>query len=391
MTKSVHRIDVADALRGLSVLGIVLVHSLENYNLFNFTPIDTPFMKFLDSVLFDSTFFIFAGKAYGIFALLFGFSFFIQDNNQLKRGNDFRPRFLWRLILLFVWGMINSLFYTGDVLVMFSLIGIVLILTARLSTKTVLVIATIFILQPIEWGRVIYALVNPDYVMGESMVGYHYGKLNPILIDKSASLSEIFNVMLHHGEWGSFMWAWENGRFCQVAGLFLFGMLIGRTEFFLHPETNIRKWVRMLILGVVCFFPLKGLTLMLPGFIENKAVLEPLGIIVQSFANVSFLFFLVSLVLIVYYSTEKGQSLLRKLIPYGKMSLTNYITQSLLGGAIFYSWGLGLSVSITMSFLIGVGIFIVQYIFSCWWMKNYKHGPLEYIWKKATWIGSKKD
>ena len=83
----------------------------------------------------------------------------------------------------------------------------------------------------------------------------------------------------------------------------------------------------MLILGVVCFFPLKGLTLMLPGFIENKAVLEPLGIIVQSFANVSFLFFLVSLVLIVYYSTEKGQSLLRKLIPYGKMSLTNYITQ----------------------------------------------------------------
>lgn len=391
MTKSVHRIDVADALRGLSVLGIVLVHSLENYNLFNFTPIDTPFMKFLDSVLFDSTFFIFAGKAYGIFALLFGFSFFIQDNNQLKRGNDFRPRFLWRLVLLFVWGMINSLFYTGDVLVMFSLIGIVLILTARLSTKTVLIIATIFILQPIEWGRVVYALVNPDYVMGDSMVGYHYGKLNPILIDKSASLSEIFNVMLHHGEWGSFMWAWENGRFCQVAGLFLFGMLIGRTEFFLHPETNIRKWVRMLILGVVCFFPLKGLTLMLPGFIENKAVLEPLGIIVQSFANVSFLFFLVSLVLIVYYSTEKGQSLLRKLIPYGKMSLTNYITQSLLGGTIFYSWGLGLSVSITMSFLIGVGIFIVQYIFSCWWMKNHKHGPLEYIWKKATWIGSKKD
>ena len=63
MTKSVHRIDVADALRGFSVLGIVLVHSLENYNLFNFTPIDTPFMKFLDSVLFDSTFFIFAGKA----------------------------------------------------------------------------------------------------------------------------------------------------------------------------------------------------------------------------------------------------------------------------------------------------------------------------------------
>ena len=51
MTKSVHRIDVADALRGLSVLGIVLVHSLENYNLFNFTPIDTPFMKFLDSVI----------------------------------------------------------------------------------------------------------------------------------------------------------------------------------------------------------------------------------------------------------------------------------------------------------------------------------------------------
>lgn len=95
-----------------------------------------------------------------------------------------------------------------------------------------------------------------------------------------------------------------------------------------------------------------------------------------------FYFFLVSLVLIVYYSTEKGQSLLRRLIPYGKMSLTNYITQSLLGGAIFYSWGLGLSVSITMSFLIGVGIFIVQYIFSCWWMKKTTSMDLSNIYGK---------
>lgn len=346
--KNTGRVEVADALRGLAVLGIVLIHSLENYNLFNFPPTTSEWMRFIDTALFDLFFFIFAGKAYGIFALLFGFSFFIQDNNNLKRGYDFRFRFLWRLVLLFIWGIINSIFYTGDVLAQYALIGVVLILTARLSTKTVLIIASILILQPVEWGKLIYALCNPDYVPAESMVGYHFSQLGTVLMNKEASLGEVFSVMWNHSQLATITWSWENGRFPQIAALFMFGMVIGRTGFFFFSEDNIKRWVRILIIAVICFFTFKGLLLMLPDFVKKATIFSPLEIIARSFANVSFMTFLIMLILILFYTTKKGHAVLQKLTVYGKMSLTNYITQSIIGGAIFYSWGLGLSVSKTV-------------------------------------------
>ena len=75
------------------------------------------------------------------------------------------------------------------------------------------------------------------------------------------------------------------------------------------------------------------------------------------------------------------------------MSLTAYITQSIIGSFIFYNWGLGLhdKLGVTYSFIVGIGIFMIQYIFAKWWMKTHRHGPLEYIWKKVTWIGAGKN
>jgi uncharacterized protein len=69
-----------------------------------------------------------------------------------------------------------------------------------------------------------------------------------------------------------------------------------------------------------------------------------------------------------------------------------YISQSVIGGFIFYNWGLGLAkeLSVTFSILVGMGIFAIQYTFAYFWLKKHRHGPLEYIWKKATWIGAKK-
>ncbi|WP_165044625.1 DUF418 domain-containing protein [Dysgonomonas sp. ZJ709] len=386
--KDTQRIDVADALRGFAVMGIVLIHCLENYNLFNFTPIDNDWMKFADTAINSSVFFIFGGKAYGMFALLFGFSFFIQDNNQLKRGNDFRLRFLWRLVLLFIWGMLNSLIYTGDVLSQYALIGISLILVCRFSTKTVLIIATILVLQPTEWFKVFSALFNPDYVPAQSMVGYHYDPLTKVLLN--GNFMESLKVMVEHSQLGTSTWAFENGRFPQIAALFMFGMVIGRKGFFLLNDENTKKWIRGMVIAVICFFPLMGLVGMLPNYITNSYILTPLQVIIKSYANVAFMTFLILLILLIFYKTVKGHKALALLIPYGKMSLTNYLVQSVIGGFIFYSWGLGLSTSITISFLIGIAIFLVQCSFSHWWMKRYRHGPLEYIWKKATWIGTKK-
>lgn len=379
------RIDVVDALRGFSVLGIVLLHSIEHFNFYSYPEVTTEWLKFTDKIVWDSLFFIFGGKGYGIFALLFGFSFFIQDNNQLKKGNDFRLRFLWRLFLLFLWGNINAMFFTAEVLVLFSLVGVILIFVARLSTKTILILSCICLLQPIEIYKIIQALLHPDLPNNGSMASYYFKKAYEV--QQNGTFLETVRMNLWEGQLASLTWAWENGRMFQTSAYFMLGMLIGRTGLFINTPNNISFWRKALIVSIICFFPLKGLTEILPVFIENKNVLIPLRLLVKSLANTMFMGFLVSLFIQLYY-LSRIKNLLMKLIPYGKMSLTCYITQSIIGAFLFYNWGLALhdKLSITASFLVGIGMFIIQYVFACWWFKYYKQGPLEYVWKKATWI-----
>ena len=92
------RIEVVDALRGFAVMAIILVHNLEHF-IFPVYPADSPeWLEVLDQGVLNVVFSLFAGKAYAIFALLFGFTFYIQTQNQKRRGKDFGYRFLWRMV-----------------------------------------------------------------------------------------------------------------------------------------------------------------------------------------------------------------------------------------------------------------------------------------------------
>lgn len=96
---------------------------------------------------------LFAGKAYAIFALLFGFTFYLQSSNAMRRGLDFGYRFLWRLVLLAGFATLNAAFFpAGDVLLLFAVVGIVLFVVRNWSDRGVLVAAVFFLLQPVEWG-----------------------------------------------------------------------------------------------------------------------------------------------------------------------------------------------------------------------------------------------
>ena len=95
-TKKGHaRIDIADVLRGLAVMGIIILHSIEHFNFYSFpdTAGQSDWLNFSDKAIWNGLFFMFGGKAYAVFALLFGFSFFIQDDNQRRRKSF--PRMRW--------------------------------------------------------------------------------------------------------------------------------------------------------------------------------------------------------------------------------------------------------------------------------------------------------
>ena len=377
------RIEVADVLRGFAVMGIIILHTIEHYNFYSYpdTSGQCALLNFTDKAIWDGLFFTFGGKAYAIFALLFGFSFFIQDDNQRLCGKDFRLRFCWRLVLLFLLGNINAAFFTAEVLVLYSIVGFVLVLTCRLSDRAVFILATICLLQPLHWIYLFMALADPAFTLPNIPTKELWEA--SFAAQSQTSFIEMVRVNLTEGQLASLAWAWDNARFFQTAALFMFGMLVGRRG--LLAEAKAGFWCKVLGWSLAAFFPLYGLDGMLPDFIASEAARASLVLIVSSLHKCAFMFVLVSAVILLYYRSEfKG--ILARLAPYGRMSLTNYISQSIIGAAIFYHWGLGLQAGVTASAAIGIAIFLLQFAFCKWWMGRYAHGPMEYIWKRATWL-----
>ena len=381
-----NRIEIADVLRGFAVMGITLIHFIERFSLYSFPEETSNFMMFIDRIIWDSIFFTFSGKAYCIFALLFGFSFFIQDNSQKEKGKDFRGRFAWRLVLLFFIACINSTLFPGEILVLYALLGYVLIAVCRFSTRTVMAIAIVLLLQPFEWGQIIYALFNPEYTGINAQLDAPYWEIVNVA-QKEASFFEMCKTAIWTGNIANMGWMLLHGRVTQTAGLFMIGMLIGRGRIFPYSEKNIKLWIKVFIIAVIAFFPIYGLIATLPEFVSRDALLVPSILILKSLSNLAFTGILFAGVILVYYLT-KFKNVLHQLAPYGRMSLTNYLSQSLIGSFLFYNWGLSLYkyTGITVCFLMGIGIFLIQFFFCHWWLRSHRHGPLEWLWKKATWI-----
>ena len=95
------RFEIGDALRGFAIFAILMVHCMEHFMYFVFPENSPQWVTIIDKGVFEVIFTLFAGKSYAIFALLLGLTFFIQQNNQKKKGKDFGYRFLWRTLFSF--------------------------------------------------------------------------------------------------------------------------------------------------------------------------------------------------------------------------------------------------------------------------------------------------
>ncbi len=385
MNSNSSRIYVVDALRGFAIISIMLLHNIEHFDFYSF-PSDLPsWMKISDKIIWDTLFFLFGGKSYAIFALLFGLTFFIQSDNQEKKGKDFRGRFAWRLVLLLGFGIINSAFYEGDILTFYAIIGFVLIPVARLSNKMVLCIALILMFQPYEWINFLKGLHNPDLAMSDPLSYSYFAKMGEYIPGNSFINTLIGNLM--NGKPAVILWTWENGRVFQTASLFMLGMLIGRKSLFVTSANSKQFWIRTLIIVSISFVPLYIVKNSLNEWINSEAIRRPLLTIVTSWSNMSFMLVLVSGFTLLF-QISFFHRFLNIISPLGRMSLSNYILQSVVGSIIYYGFGLGLYkyTGATYCILIGIVLAVLQVAFSSWWFKENKQGPLEMIWHKATWI-----
>jgi len=379
------RIYLLDVLRGFALVSIMLLHSIEHFDVYYFPETLPAWMKALDSNIWDTMFFLFGGKSYSIFALLFGVTYGIQRSRQEALGKSFDARFAWRMLLLLGFGIINSAFFQGDILSIYAMIALLLIPLCKLPEKVILGIAIFLMLLPYEWINVIYALQHPNEKINDPVSWSYFGKMFEYIGDPS--LMKIMIGNLTNGKIAVLLWNWENGRFFSILALFLFGYLLANHNLFEWNERSERFWKKTLLIASIAFIPLYVIQLQMDNIIASAIVRRPVLTIETAWTNVSIMLILVSGLTLLFYKT-KMKNILMYFSSFGKMSLSNYIIQSVIGGAIFYGWGLCLYkyTGATYGILIGLVMTIVMGIFCKWWEKRHKQGPLETIWHKATWL-----
>lgn len=377
------RVHVVDVLRGIAIAGIVMIHFIEHLNFYVFPEPHSPFMAKIDAAVWDSIFFLLGGKMYAIFSLLFGFSFFIQFSNAAKKGYDFSRRFIWRMFLLMLLGIFDLCFYNGDILFVYAVCGILIIPFFKASDKLLLSFAFIFFLQPIELIYIIASIFIPDLQPLDLGSNSLFGAIVPAQAE--GDISDVAYAGIRYGLAVNFTWALEHGRLTQTICLFLLGIYLGRRRFFLDMLTNRNLWKKILLcgsLGLTVLYPLYNY---LPSSFDNPCMATSVNTILDMWKNFSMMTMIVTLVLLLFYGSKYRDALM-KIAPYGKMSLTNYLGQSIFGSLIFYNWGFGLYMQFghTTSFLLGIGFICLQYIFCRWWLKRHKRGPFEQLWSDGT-------
>jgi len=380
------RLHVADALRGIAIMGILLLHNAEHMNFYRFPEVTNEWMIWLNKITWDGLFFTFGGKMYSIFALMFGLSFFIQNDNQMQKGKDFTLRFIWRMFLLMIFGLINTFFFNGDILFSYAMFGLLMPFVGRLNTKTLVFITCFLLLQPVEIYQIIAALFNPDYQFINTNSGKYFATM--VISQENGTIWECGWDSLKYGQLGSFTWNIESGRVTQLPGLFFLGMLIGRLRLFYDEKNNLKTWLGILAIALVVFFPFYGLYNMLPEAVSRREILVPLRLLCKSWTSLAQTFIYVSMLVLLFYSSGTINRWMMKLTTFGRASMTNYFLQSVLGAMLYYGWGFALFryCGPVLSLLIGVGMVLIQYYFCRWWFTTHDHGPMEGLWKKLTWL-----
>ena len=361
------RIDVADALRGIAVAGIILYHSVEHFNIFTQEPITYSLAS--DQTVADVLAWLLSGKMYGIFAMLFGLSFFIMNDNQQQKGKNFSLRFAWRMCLLFMFGIINVAFYDGDILMLYACYGLLLIPISYLPSKWVWCIIALLAIQPVE----LYCLLT-GYEIDHTRFYEVSGIINSA--HEHATFWENTLTNLQYGFEVNLRFNVFSGRLTQLLCLFILGMQLGRLRLFYNEGRNLQIWHNILICSAIVVIALSFVD-----FGSLESWLKPIY-------NFIILLMIVSAIVSAWYAFEGVRRVLHHLCIFGRMSLTNYLLQSIIGCAIFCGYGLACyhHLGITYAVMVGCGMVVCQYLFARYWFSSHPRGPLEGLWRKLTWI-----
>jgi uncharacterized protein len=378
------RIGSLDIIRGFALFGILLVnmpafHSpdfiTQLYDVhLPFSPLDNFIRLIFD--LFVQT------KFYTIFSFLFGLGFYIfMSRAEQKRLKVYRL-FSRRLLVLLVFGLLHLIFlWFGDILHTYALVGFFLLLFYKKSNKAILGWAFGFLI-------VAYALQASQLLMPSSFIAEQqaYGAMK---------MKEALKMYQDapYGEWLAYHLKTEvslilsNAPFMIlfILPMFLFGLYAGRRGVFQHPEQNrvflTCVWWMTLMLSVPLIAAVAFIHYDVWAFGPLKPTAQRLFV---GLSGLTFCFFYMSS-LILLLRKEIWQKRLRPLGFVGQMALTNYLMQTFLSLGIVFGFDLFGKMSLAQGLLLSLGIYAFQVVFSYFWLKRYRFGPFEWMWRSLTY------
>ena len=385
------RITMIDSLRGFALAGIVITHMLENYIAFPVPQENGEMMnpELLDQIIMGLSEFLFRGKFFALFSFLFGLSFFFQMDSGAKKGGYYGFTFFWRIVLLLGIGFLHSCLYRGDILLIYALLAIPLIPFYRLPSRLIWAVV-VFLFSGAPRYLIFYYFKDAPLFMGETLQPDSPATLAYIEMLQNGSPLEIIKDNAWNGvvakmefQWGVF------SRGYLTFGFFLLGLLAGRSQVFRQYLERKKFFKRSWIIGLIgMVFGLGGMAYFFGTAGEFESFDQwklMFGLTFFDLFNLGMTLLILGLFVLAYRSS-KGEKRLKVFAPYGRMALTNYLLQSLVGSLIYYSWGFGLAGTLPnrYSLILAIGLILIQVLLSKWWLRHFRYGPVEWLWRSLT-------
>ena len=382
-TQANQRLEFLDVLRGASLLGIVFANMI-GYSLYLYLPqadianlstfaIDKR-LDFIELALIE-------GKFYTIFSALFGIGFSILLRNRIERGQPFLAFFSRRMFYLFLIGVGHAiLFWHNDILQAYAVCGLGLLAATRLNPKYILGLSGVFLFLP-PLIEALQIMPSTLFVDQRSAVKSTFDLTGATIIELRGSSSWVTQFQLNMAMWfGQWSYLITGGMIFRVFGLFLLGYWLGLNEI---PQ----RLAQLRPVIVKC--AIVGFVIGLPVSVHYAATFYSGGLLhsISETVGASMLALGYAAALCLWWLGKGREFLTRIFAPVGRMALTNYVGQSVIGVIMFYGTGLALGghVGPVFYFPIGLAIYVLQVFLSTAWLSNFKFGPLEWVWRSLTY------
>ena len=395
-TRPGERIFTLDAIRGFALLGIFIMN-MPGFSASFFQGVDgshawPAWWDRTAEVLRDV---LFSGKFNSMFSMLFAIGFILLlERLEARDPQHAKSIYLRRIGWLFAFGVIHAcVFWTGDVLHMYAVFGLLLLALRRVPEKWLWALFLVSLLYPVGRGLYRLATTSPEEIQATIAVYAQWEASN----NAAYGFGSFLAAAREHTREMVFLYTDPRpfvtslvSFYVQLFTTMVLGLILGRRHFFQNAASQLELVKRVqwsaLAIGVV--------TGAIYGYYE-ATVTDPLtptalGVtarVAYVLCRVATMTFYVATIVRAVHSVS-WRPLLTPIATVGRMPLTNYLLQTLLATFIFYGWGLGFwgKIGPALQLVLAIAIyFVIQVPLSRWWLNRFTLGPMEYLWRVLTY------